>query len=161
MLMRGAAVLALGGALVAGCGLVQMPPPQLVRDEAGLFSPQARMEAERRLQQLAREHGVWLFVLTDPNPDPPRMMDAPMAEAAAADAVVVAVMLGPDRVAAGGSRDGDAFFEPPSAADTFLADGRRDDALGIIVKSFAAWAPNPESVGADGAPPRPAQPSGP
>lgn len=153
-------VLALG-ALVAGCGLVQLPAPQLVRDGAGLFSAQATVEAERRLQQLAREHGVWLFVLTDPNPDPPRMLDAPMAEAADADALVVAVMLGPDRIAGGGSRDGEVFFEPPSAADTLLADGRRDDALDTIVDHFAAWAPNPGRDGGDEPPPRPAQPSGP
>lgn len=140
----------LGGAalitLVAGCGVIRLPPPQLVRDEAGLFSPQARQEAEQRLRQVAAEHGVWLFVLTDRRPDPPRMLDAPMAEAADADALVVAVMLGPEGVVGGGSRDGDVFFEPPSAADTLIADGRPDDALDRIVDHFAAWAPQPESV---------------
>lgn len=131
-------------ALLIGCGVVQLPPPQLVRDEAGLFSPQARQDAEERLRQLAAEHGVWLFVLTDRRPDPPRMLDAPMAEAADADAIVVAVMLGPEGIAGGGSRDGEIFFEPPAAADTFLADGRPDDALETIVRSFAAWAPEPD-----------------
>jgi hypothetical protein len=148
--------------LLIGCGVVRLPPPQLVRDEAGLFSPQARQEAEQRLRQLAAEHGVWLFVLTDRRPDPPRMLDAPMDEAADADAVVVAVMLGPEGVAGGGSRDGEVFFDPPSAADAFIADGRPDDALDTIIDHFAAWAPQPEGVDAPArAPIEHPEPSGP
>lgn len=46
-----------------------------------MFSPDVERDAERRLAQIARDYGVWVFVLTHPRPDPPRLLEEPMVEA--------------------------------------------------------------------------------
>jgi hypothetical protein len=94
----------LGIGLLTSCG--HPVPPQLVRDGAGLFSADARSAAEARLRDLAIESGVWAFVISDPDGDPPRMLDAPMAEADARGVPAVAILFGPIGIVGGGHSDG-------------------------------------------------------
>ena len=70
--------------------------PQLVRDGGDLYRRDTEAAAESRLQALARETGIWVFVVTATEPDPPRMLDEPMAIADARGARAVAVLIGPN-----------------------------------------------------------------
>lgn len=142
--------------LAAAC---QLPgPPQLVRDGAGIFSAEARAEAESRLRAVAAEHGVWAFVVTDPEGDPPRMLDEPMAEADARGVPAVAVLFGVDRLAGLGysrvSFDSQTLGAPD--VDDLLARGDTDEALDRAVDHLVNWAARPPP--ADGpAPPDPVE----
>lgn len=116
-----------------------------VRDDARLFGAEARTEAEIRLRALTEEHGIIAYVLTHPDPDPPRVMDDPMADAEERSLPAVALIFSPERfVALGQSRHFEILeFSVPSAADGMLAGGRADAALELIVDHLAAWMRNP------------------
>ena len=136
--------------LATACGAPA--PPQLVRDGIGLFSAEARAEAESRLRALAAQHGVWAFVITDADGDPPRMLDEPMGEADARGVRAVAALFGPDRlVGTGFSRalfDGDEpiSFDPPEV-NALLEGGGADEALVRIVEYMESWVDAPPEPG--------------
>jgi hypothetical protein len=134
--------------------------PDLVRDGAGYFSGEARLEAESRLQSLADLHGIWTFIISEPGGDPPRMLDAPMGEADAAGVRAVAILLNEHGlVGAGYSRAFDdrfmGGFAPPSVE---LAAGDRDAALEALVRYLEEWAADPPVLEPGGPPLE--QPSG-
>lgn len=93
--------------------------PQLVRDGGDLYRRDTEAAAESRLQALARETGIWVFVVTATEPDPPRMLDEPMAIADARGARAIAVLIGP----------GDVVSYGASAAATAAGDFDRLAAL--------------------------------
>lgn len=142
---KGSLAAALGVALVA---CLPSAAPQLVRDGAGIFSRAARAQAEDRLQEVARRTDIWVFVITAANPDPPRLLDDPMALADGRGIRAVAVILAPDRVSAGGSsRAADQRAAPavPDGTDALLAAGQADLALAQIVDAAVAWAADPDA----------------
>lgn len=143
---NGALATALTLALVA---CLSPAVPQLVRDEAEIFSRAARAQAEERLQEVARRHDIWVFVITHPQPDPPRLLDQPMALADARGVRAVAVILAPDRVNASGvSRamgDRMTLSFPEAAVSEQLGAGRADVALALIVDAAVAWADDPDA----------------
>src|SRR5688572_14793110 len=133
------------GLLAAACQLAS--PPQLVRDGAGIFSADARAAAESRLRAIAGQHGVWTFVLTEVDGDPPRMLDAPMGEADALGVRAVAILFDADQmVGAGYSRasveHGDSVLEPPGIGAQ-IQDGGADVALERVVEYLESWAADP------------------
>jgi hypothetical protein len=140
---------------VAGCD--RLAPPPLIRDGAGLFSEEARTDAETRLRAVAAEHGIWAFVITDPAGDPPRMLDAPMQEADRQGVRAVAVLLDDERSIGSGSsavsvdRGDSATFIPPTV-DDLLAAGDNDAALQRLVDFIVHWAASPDT-GAEPEPP--------
>jgi hypothetical protein len=136
---------ALPAILLAACAA---SAPQLLRDEAGIFTPAARQAAEARLQALAAEYAVWPFVLTSVDADPPRMLDAPMGTADDRGAPAVAVLFASDRmVGAGFSRawTQSAFerflFDPP-LVEPFAAEDA-DAALGLVLGYLETWLADP------------------
>ena len=140
-------VVALGMNLLASA-CERIAPPQLVRDGAGLFTEEARADAESRLRAAATEHGVWAFVITEPAGDPPRMLDAPMGEADAQGVRAVAVLLDEDSMVGGGfSRasfdHGDSLGLSPPDIDELLAAGEADAALDRIVDYLVTWTGSP------------------
>jgi hypothetical protein len=143
--------------VASACGLTGSSTH--VRDGAELFSPIARASAEQRLRELASQHGMLLFVISDPAPDPPRMLDAPMADAKTRGMPAVAVLFGPNGIAGTGYSDELYFsFVEPSAAEHLLQQGRADEALEVLVDHFAAWSRDPDSLKAPSPPaiaPRP------
>ena len=151
------------GLLASACQLAS--PPQLVRDGAGIFSAEARAAAESRLRAIAGAHGVWTFVITEVNGDPPRMLDAPMGVADAQGVRAVAILFDEDRIVGGGySRaavgDGDPSLDPPGIG-TDIPDGGADAALERVVEYLESWAANPPPRPAvEGAPPEFVGPSG-
>ena len=117
-------------------------PPQLVRDELGLFSPEARSEAEDRLRDLAAEAGIWVFVVSDAEADPPRMLDAPMGEADDAGVPGVAVLFGPETLVGSGrsERANESFSSLDFlAADQTFQAGDADRALELAVDLVEDW----------------------
>ena len=142
-MIRGAII---GGVVLASaCQLAG--PPQLVRDGAGLFSAEARAAAESRLRAIAGEHGVWTFVITEVNGDPPRMLDVPMQEADSLGFRAVAILFDADRiVGAGYSRAsfdrGDSGLDPPGVGADIPAGGA-DMALERVVEYLESWAALP------------------
>ena len=142
-MIRGAII---GGALLASaCQLASTP--QLIRDGAGLFSADARAAAESRLRAIAGEHGVWTFVITEVNGDPPRMLDAPMQEVDSLGVRAVAILFDADQiVGAGYSRasvdQGDSGLEPPGIGAQ-IQDGGADVALEHVVEYLETWAADP------------------
>ena len=139
---------ALMGVLILASACQLAGPPQLVRDGAGIFSAEARATAESRLRAVAAEHGVWAFVITDLEGDPPRMLDGPMGEADARGARAVAALFRPDSMAAGGfsrvSYDaGDSQTYSPPNVDSLLTGGKADEALEITVDYLESWAELP------------------
>ena len=116
-----------------------------VRDGAALFSADARTAAELRLRQLTEEHGIIAYVLTHPDPDPPRVMDDPMADADERSMPAVALVFSPEGlVASGQSPHFDSVdMRIPSRTDAMLAEGRADEALAVIVDHVAAWMRSP------------------
>jgi hypothetical protein len=157
-------VAAIGLALLASaCQLAS--PPQLVRDGAGIFSAEARGAAESRMRAIAGAHGVWTFVITEVNGDPPRMLDVPIGEADALGVRAVAILFNEDRiVGAGYSRasddEGDPSLDPPGVG-TDIPDGGADAALERVVEYLESWAANPPPRPApEGAPPEFVGPSG-
>ena len=151
------------GLLASACQLAS--PPQLVRDGAGIFSADARAAAESRLRALAGAHGVWTFVITEVNGDPPRMLDGPMQEADSLGVRAVAILYDAERiVGAGYSRasvdQGDSGLEPPGIG-TDIPEGGADVALERVVEYLESWAANPPPRPAvEGAPPEFVGPSG-
>jgi hypothetical protein len=136
-----------GAALVAGCGLLA-GPPTLVRDGEGIFSPEARVDAEERLRALADEHGVLYYVITAADADPPRVLDGPMAEAEAIGRPAIAIIISDGRVVGSGTSDGtdDRFIELAGAGngtDALLADGKEDEALDLLIRTFSAGVRRP------------------
>ena len=133
--------------LLAACSILR-PTPQLVRDGADHFTPQAQADAEARLRALSDQHDVLLFVISERNGDPPRMLDAPMADAAADGRPAMAILIVDGRLAGTGYSEeiDDRFhsFAPPGAADRLFADGDPDGALDVIVRSYGAWARDPK-----------------
>ena len=133
---------ALVAVVAAGCVPSAWPdPPALVRDDADIFTAGAEFAADTRLRQIARDHGAWIFVLTHPRPDPPRVLEGPMGEADDAGVQAVAFVL---------QRDGlDSTGRNEAAQDLFdvltqagietsfsvaaLEPGRADKALGTFV----------------------------
>ena len=143
------------GLLASACQVAS--PPQLVRDGAGIFSADARAAAESRLRAIAGEHGMWTFVITEVNGDPPRMLDAPMQEADALGARAVAILFDADRiVGAGYSRaafdQGDLGLAPPDVHVQIPAGGA-DAALESVVEYLESWAANPPPPPPAGVPP--------
>ena len=133
------------GLLASACQIAS--PPQLVRDGAGIFSADARAAAESRLRAIAGEHGVWTFVISEVNGDPPRMLDAPMQEADALGVRAVAILFDEDRiVGAGYSRasfdQGDSGLDPPEVGAD-IPDGGADAALERVVEYLESWAAQP------------------
>lgn len=149
--MKLAAVVGLALLLVAGCGVVA---PQLVRDEANLFSGDARVAAEQRLRAIAVTHDLWAYIITEPDGDPPRMLDAPMAEADAQGIEAVAILLSADRVLGGGysaatvERDDSPGLTPPDVDGQLVGDP--DAALDRLVDYLEAWARTRPPAGAGG-----------
>lgn len=145
-LIFGAALLI--GVLAPACE--RIAPPPLVRDDAGLFSEDARTDAEARLRAIATEHGIWAFVITDSVGDPPRMLDAPMQEADRQGVRAVAVLFSDERVVGGGysavsfDRGDSATFRPPNV-DALLAAGDNDAALERTVDYLVHWAASPDA----------------
>jgi hypothetical protein len=115
--------------------------PQLLRDEAGIFTPAARQAGEARLQALAATYAVWPFILTRVEADPPRMLDAPMRTADDLDAPAVAVLFGSDRIVGGGFSRAwtqsafDRFLFDPPTTEPFAA-GDADAALERVLDYF-------------------------
>ncbi|HSI99171.1 MAG TPA: hypothetical protein VLA59_02170 [Patescibacteria group bacterium] len=116
-----------------------------VRDDAGLFSGEARTDAEIRLRELTEDYGIIVYILTHPDPDPPRVLDEPMADAESRSMPAVALVFGPGGLEAfGQSRHFDTVdIRVPSVTDAMLADGRADMALDVIVDHVAAWMRHP------------------
>ena len=115
--------------------------PVLVRDTAGLFTPPARAAAEERLRSLSEEHGILFFIVTDHRGDPPRMLDAPMADAEEFGKPAVAFLLSGETLVGNGMTDPNRFSSLPSPeVDSLLAEGRADEALDRLVAVFAGWA---------------------
>jgi len=149
------------GLLVTACQLAS--PPQLVRDGAGIFSADARAAAESRLQDIAGEHGVWAFVITEVNGDPPRMLDAPMGEADALGVRAVAILFDENRLVGAGYSaasvdQGDSSLDPPGIG-TDIPDAGADVALERVVEYLESWAADPPPPPA-GVPPEFVAPSG-
>ncbi len=146
--IRAASRIAMAGLVVSGCGLA--PPPQLVRDGAQLFTADARAAAESRLRALAAKYGVWTFVITDLEGDPPRMLDAPMHEADASGVRAVALLFGADRMVGSGQsrisfdRGDSQTLAPPDVSD-LLAGGHADEALDTVVAYLESWVSSPSS----------------
>ena len=97
---------------------------------------------------MSDQHDVLLFVVSERDGDPPKMLDAPMADAAADGRPAIAVLIVDGRLAGTGYNDeiDDRFysFTPPGAAERRLADGDPDGALDVIVQGFAAWVADPK-----------------
>jgi len=150
--------------LAAACQLAG--PPQLVRDGAGMFSDEARAAAESRLRALAVEHGLWAFVITDPEGDPPRMLDEPMEEADSRGVPAVAILFGSDPVrivGAGYSRlsfDGrESGLDPPGIGADIPVDAA-DVALERVVEYLESWVTMPPPADPPGVRPPLEAPSG-
>ncbi len=129
------AVLLLGSCAALG-------PPQLVRDELSLFSADARSAAEDRLRELAAEAGIWVFVVSDAEADPPRMLDAPMGEADDAGVPGVAILFGPAALAGAGlsERANQSFSSlDVLAVDEAFQAGDADAALDLAVDLVIDW----------------------
>lgn len=142
---RTRATLVVLAALIASC---QSAIPTLVRDEVGHFSLEARAMAQQQLEAVAREHGIWIFILTERDGDPPRMLDAPMADADAALQPAVAILVDQnDLIATGHSRamSADAASLEPPSIDGLIAEGRGDQALRVLVHHAEAWAAGPRT----------------
>ena len=113
-----------------------------------MFTEAATAAAEARLQAMAAKHGVWAFVVTNAEPDPPRMLDAPMGDADRAGARAVAVLFGPDRIAGGGyslewtRSTSDQFVMSPPDVDGLISTDP-DAALERIVDYLEGWLANP------------------
>lgn len=143
------------GLLASACQLANTP--QLVRDGAGIFSADARAAAESRLRAIAGEHGVWTFVVTEVDGDPPRMLDAPMQEADSLGVRAVAILFDADGiVGAGFSRasvdQGDTGLEPPGIGAQILPGGG-DVALESVVEYLESWVADPPPAPPPGGPP--------
>jgi hypothetical protein len=138
---------------------------QLVRDDAHLFSDDARAAAESRLDALAVKHGVWAFVITDLEGDSPRMLDEPMREADTAGVRAVAVLFGADHLVGGGfsrisaNSEDSQTLNPPDVGN-YGAPGSADAALGTIVDYLESWVKVP-TLPADLPPGTEVGPSGP
>ena len=72
--MRLLTVGALVMTLIAGCSTPSLP---LVRDGANLFGVRAEAEAEQRLRGLGERHGVWVYIISEVDGDPPRSSPGP------------------------------------------------------------------------------------
>lgn len=145
---------ALVGTLLLGA--CSAAPPQLVRDELGLFSEDARQRAEDRLRTVAVDSGVWVFVVSDAAADPPRMLDAPMSEANRAGVSAYAVLFGPERIVGSGQseRGSDAFASVDLlAADEAFRAGTPDEALRLVVDRVVDWVNRGMPNDAENAPP--------
>ncbi len=126
--------------LLSSCAA--LGPPQLVRDELGLFSAAARSQAEDRLRDLAAEAGIWVFVVSDAEADPPRMLDAPMGEADDAGVPGVAVLFGPETLVGSGlsERANQSFSSLDFVAvDQAFQAGDVDAALDLAVDVVVDW----------------------
>ena len=150
------------GLLISACQLAG--PPQLVRDGAGIFSADARAAAESRLRDLAGEHGMWTFVITEVDGDPPRMLDEPMGEADALGARAVEILFDENRIVGAGYSSasfdqGDPGLDPPGIG-TDIPDGGADVALERVVEYLESWAANPPPAPPAGVPPEFVAPSG-
>lgn len=146
-LIRGAVIV---GLLASACQVTG--PPRLVLDGAGIFSADARARAESRLRAIAAEHGLWAFVITDVQGDPPRMLDPSMREADSRQVRAVAILFGSDSmVGAGFSRvsvdRGDAQTLSPPRVDDLIAEGDADAALEAVVDYLESWAGSPQPAG--------------
>ena len=131
---------------VVGCG--RIAPPQLVRDGASLFGAGARQAAEARLQSLADEYGVWVFVVTEPGGDPPRMMDGLFDEADAYGIRAVALLYDQERSVGSGFSEAavehdDTSSLPQPDVERLLALGEGDAALAVIVETAERWLADP------------------
>jgi hypothetical protein len=150
-----AALAVLVAVFLVGCE--RIAPPPLVRDGAGLFSEEARTDAEARLRGVATQHGIWAFVITDPVGDPPRMLDEPMQEADRRGVRAVAILLSDERVVGGGYSGASAdlrdssTLSPPNV-DDLLAAGEYDAALERIVDYLVSWAASPAAEPEEPAP---------
>jgi hypothetical protein len=132
---------AVASALLLG-SCAALGPPQLVRDELGLFSADARSAAEDRLRELAAETGIWVFVVSDAGADPPRMLAAPMGEADDAGVPGVAVLFGPETLAGSGlsERANQSFSSLDFVAvDQAFQAGDVDAALDLAVDVVVDW----------------------
>ena len=143
--------------LAAAVGCSRLPPPQLVRDGAGLFSVGAREAADARLRSLADEYGVWVFVVTEPDGDPPRMTDGLFGDANAYGIRAVALLYDQQRSVGSGFSEAavehdDTSSLPEPDVERLLAVGAGDAALEIIVDTAERWLANPRPAGEPAAP---------
>lgn len=141
--------------------------PQLVRDEGNLYTSDVEAAAEARLQALARRTGIWFFVLTATQPDPPRMLDEPMMIADAREAHAIALLLGPNGMVGYGASDAAVAageYESMATLDTTPVAGRdAAETLDALLAQVEAWATRSRTPGPEPAEPpggEPFQPSG-
>ena len=127
--------------------------PQLVRDGGDLYRRDTEAAAESRLQALARETGLWVFVVTDATPDPPRMLDEPMSLADARGARAIALLIGPSGLmsygasrAATAAGDSDRLVSLNTVTESDLDPEATLDALLTRVVAWATDGGTPEPV---------------
>lgn len=151
--MRWPAVLLLLAICALGpMGCERLAPPPLVRDGAGMFSADAQAAAEARLRQAAADTGIWVFVVTDPDAEPPQMLRGPMESADDASVRALAILLNLHGViAVGYSQESvelqdSMTFSPPDVSG-LLDDGLGDEALAAMVDYAVTWSSAPPTVG--------------
>lgn len=128
--------------LLVACARASLP---LVRDGAGLFSDRAEAEAEQRLQALGEAHGIWVYIISEVDGDPPRMLDEPMTSANADGLRAIAILLDQSGSIASGystlaADAGDmGGFWSGSPADGLIERGENDAALEVMVDHVEVW----------------------
>jgi hypothetical protein len=137
--MRLLTVCALVMTLIAGCSTPSLP---LVRDGANLFGVRAEAEAEQRLRGLGERHGVWVYIISEVDGDPPRMLDEPMSAAEADGLTAIALLFNQHgSMGSGYTRSAAGWSSAPgsSAADGMIQRGESDAALEVIVDHIEVW----------------------
>lgn len=132
------------GVLASACGESPALPadparPRLIRDAADIFSAGAEEDAERRLSQVRSDHGAWVFVLTDPNPDTPRVLDRPLADATRVGFPAVGFVLGPNGLVGTGHNERGALLSDvlsQASVETALRDGVEGGAADRALERF-------------------------
>ena len=140
--MRSVPLILLMTLLVVACAPASLP---LVRDGADLFGAGAEAEAEQRLQALGEAHGIWVYIISEVDGDPPRMLEEPMTSANADGLRAIAILLNQSESIASGysilaadASDTDGFFSS-SAADGMIEHGENDGALDVMVDHVEVW----------------------
>ena len=140
--MRSVPLILLMALLVVACAPASLP---LVRDGAGLFSADAEAEAEQRLQVLGEAHGIWVYIVSEVDGDPPRMLEEPMTSANADGLRAIAILMNQSGTIGSGysmlaadAGDTDGFFSS-SAADGMIERGANDAALEVMVDHIEVW----------------------
>jgi hypothetical protein len=130
--------------IVSACALMPQTTPSLIRDEADIFSPQAEAAAEARLREAAGDDGVLLFIITGRDVDPPVAFDGTTDWAAENGRDAAAWLIDGARIDASATTDpnGLVSLQPPPI-DRMLEEGRGDEALDLMVRTYEAWARSP------------------